>query len=154
MNQKFNKYKKENNHILVRRNFQHAFVKFKTRTDSLLPNDDVHNGGYLKKIAICTDFPFDQAVCEFGKTNTNQTSIIENSQNVKYSNSVENSCTDTKSISKEDNFKNQTLSMINGEQNNQFNIYNQTKLQDNYKIMKDVDAFMHKKIRQIKYEEY
>ena len=44
--------------------------------------------------------------------------------------------------------------MINGEEKNQFNIYNQTKLQENYKIMKDVDAFMQKKIKQIKYEEY
>ena len=50
--------------------------------------------------------------------------------------------------------KDKALKMINGEQINEFNIYNQTKLQDNYKIMKDVDAFMQRKIKQIKYDEY
>ena len=50
--------------------------------------------------------------------------------------------------------KDKALKMINGEQINEFNIYNQTKLQDNYKIMKDVDHFMQRKIKQIKYDEY
>jgi hypothetical protein len=59
LNLKHNSFKKNNNHILVRRDFQHANIKYKNRTDSLLPNDDVCNGGYLKQIAICTDFPFD-----------------------------------------------------------------------------------------------
>ena len=44
--------------------------------------------------------------------------------------------------------------MINGEANNQYNIYNaSTQQQDDYKIMKDVDYFMKKKLKQIKFKE-
>lgn len=46
---KFNQYKKENNHIMVRREYQFKTVTYKNKWDLTLPNDDVCNGGFFKK---------------------------------------------------------------------------------------------------------
>lgn len=46
---KIDKYKKENNHIMVRRDHQYKTVTYKNKWDLMLPNDDVYNGGYFKK---------------------------------------------------------------------------------------------------------
>tara|TARA_B110000285_G_scaffold204202_1_gene240957 strand:+ start:314 stop:514 length:201 start_codon:yes stop_codon:yes gene_type:complete len=49
---KLEKYKKENNHIMVRRDYQYKTVTFKNKWDLMLPNDDVYNGGYSKKYQL------------------------------------------------------------------------------------------------------
>lgn len=43
---KIKKYKKENNHIMVRRDHQYKTVTYKNKWDLMLPNDDVYNGGF------------------------------------------------------------------------------------------------------------
>lgn len=47
LSQKMDGFQKHSNHIVVRRNYQHATIRHKCKMDSLLPNDDVNNGGYL-----------------------------------------------------------------------------------------------------------
>lgn len=49
---KLEKYKKENNHILVRRDYQYKTVTYKNKWDLMLPNDDVYNGGYSRKYQL------------------------------------------------------------------------------------------------------
>lgn len=47
-------FKRDQNHILVRRKHQSATLNFKTRNDLLMPDDDVNNGGYLETYQILT----------------------------------------------------------------------------------------------------
>jgi hypothetical protein len=52
LTQKFETYKKENNHIITRRKYQHEHIKQHVLKDTYLPNDEVNNGGYFKKFTL------------------------------------------------------------------------------------------------------
>ena len=70
----------------------------------------MNNGGYLQQIAICTDFPFDQAL-DFQKFKTAQNSVTnkEGSKHIKKADSLDMSYS-------QDGLKEQALKMVNGEQ--------------------------------------
>jgi len=51
LSKKFHQYKRDNNHVLVRREYQYRTINHKNKWDTLMPNDDVNNGGYLEKFS-------------------------------------------------------------------------------------------------------
>jgi len=52
LSRQLNQYKKDNNHVLVRREYLYKTLNYKNKLDILLPNDDVNNGGYQEKFSL------------------------------------------------------------------------------------------------------
>ena len=63
-------FKKDKNHVLVRRNFQHQNIKHKNKEDTLLPNDDVNNGGYYKSYKLLTNDQFETDIVKANQEDT------------------------------------------------------------------------------------
>lgn len=52
LSRKLNQYRKDNNHVLVRREYLFKTISHKNKWDTLLPNDDGNNGGFQEKFSL------------------------------------------------------------------------------------------------------